>query len=104
MHESIIPIIVSHGEGKVSIPKSHNLKKITMAYVDNSGKKTMLYPNNPNGSVSGATGFCNNDGRINIMMPHPERLMHINNFSWAPPKWKTSPWVKLFNNAREWVD
>ena len=38
------------------------------------------------------------------MMPHPERLMHINNFSWAPPKWKTSPWVKLFNNAREWVD
>jgi phosphoribosylformylglycinamidine synthase len=104
MHESIIPIIVSHGEGKVTVSKSHDLKKITMAYVDDSGKKTTLYPNNPNGSVSGATGFCNNDGRINIMMPHPERLIHINNFSWAPPKWKTSPWVKIFNNAREWVD
>ena len=104
MHESIIPIIVSHGEGKVTVSKSNDLKKITMAYVDNSGNKTTSYPNNPNGSVSGATGFCNNDGRINIMMPHPERLMHINNFSWAPPKWKTSPWVKLFNNAREWVD
>jgi phosphoribosylformylglycinamidine synthase len=104
MHNSIIPIIVSHGEGKISITNSKNLKKITMSYVDNYGNKTKDYPFNPNGSIDGATGFCNIDGRINIMMPHPERLLHINNFSWAPSDWKISPWLKLFINAREWVD
>jgi phosphoribosylformylglycinamidine synthase len=75
-----------------------------MSYVDNYGNKTQDYPFNPNGSIDGATGFCNIDGRINIMMPHPERLLHINNFSWAPSDWKISPWLKLFINAREWVD
>ena len=29
MHESIIPIIVSHGEGKVAVSESNDLKKIT---------------------------------------------------------------------------
>ena len=104
MHGSIIPIIVSHGEGKVFSSNTKGLKKITMTYVDNKGKKTMKYPSNPNGSSGGATGFCNNDGRINIMMPHPERLIHINNFSWTPSKWKVSPWLKMFINAREWIN
>ena len=98
------PIIVSHGEGKVFSSNTKGLKKITMTYVDNKGKKTMKYPFNPNGSNGGATGFCNNDGRINIMMPHPERLIHINNFSWTPSKWKVSPWLKMFINAREWIN
>jgi phosphoribosylformylglycinamidine synthase len=48
-----------------------------MSYVDNYGNKTKDYPFNPNGSIDGATGFCNIDGRINIMMPHPERLCYI---------------------------
>ena len=82
MEKSVIPIIVSHGEGKISIKNKASIKKATMQYVDMSGKYTEEYPYNPNGSLSGVTGFCNNDGRINIMMPHPERLSHINNFSW----------------------
>ncbi len=104
MHKSILPIIVSHGEGKISIKNKSSIKKVIMQYVDTAGKCTEEYPYNPNGSLNGVTGFCNNDGRINIMMPHPERLAHINNFSWAPEEWKLSPWLKLFNNAREWVD
>tara|TARA_Y100000389_G_scaffold117775_1_gene114945 strand:+ start:433 stop:3474 length:3042 start_codon:yes stop_codon:yes gene_type:complete len=104
MQNSIIPIIVSHGEGKISITKTTQLKKVTMAYVDSSGLKTTKYPFNPNGSIDGATGFCNNDGRINIMMPHPERLIHVNSFSWAPKQWKLSPWLKIFSNARQWID
>ena len=104
MDKSILPIIVSHGEGKISIKNRNMIKKATMQYVDMKGKYTNEYPYNPNGSLDGIAGFCNNDGRINIMMPHPERLPHINNFSWAPEEWKISPWLKLFNNAREWVN
>ena len=104
MHKSVLPIIVSHGEGKISIKNESSIKKATMQYVDANGEYTQEYPYNPNGSLNGVTGFCNNDGRINIMMPHPERLSHINNFSWAPEEWKLSPWLKLFNNAREWIN
>ena len=104
MQKSILPIIVSHGEGKISIKNKSSIKKAIMQYVDITGKYTEEYPYNPNGSLNGVTGFCNNDGRINIMMPHPERLTHINNFSWVPEEWKLSPWLKLFNNAREWVN
>ena len=103
MDKSILPVIVSHGEGKISINKK-NVKKPTLSFVDNFGNLTMNYPYNPNGSAHGATGFCNNDGRINIMMPHPERLIHVNNYSWAPKTWKHSPWLKFFINAREWVN
>ena len=28
----------------------------------------------------------------------------IDNFSWAPKKWKNSPWMKMFYNSREWID
>ena len=57
-----------------------------MKFVNPSGQYTEEYPFNPNGSIDGATGFCNNDGRINIMMPHPERLACIDNFSWGTKK------------------
>ena len=104
MQSSILPVIVSHGEGKVLINKNNKIKKSTISFVDSFGKITNQYPFNPNGSYQGSTGFCNNDGRINIMMPHPERLIHINNYSWAPKEWRQSPWLKFFNNAREWVN
>ena len=67
MHKSILPIIVSHGEGKISIKNKSSIKKAIMHYVDRTGKHTEEYPYNPNGSLNGVTGFCNNDGRINIM-------------------------------------
>ncbi len=103
MHNSTLPIIVSHGEGRISVKNKKDIKKTTLRFVNPSGQYTEEYPFNPNGSTDGATGFCNNDGRINIMMPHPERLACIDNFSWAPKKWKNSPWMKMFYNAREWI-
>ena len=102
MEGSMIPIIVSHGEGRIDIQNKKQLKQVTMKYSLN-GKNTEQYPFNPNGSIDGATGFCNKDGRINIMMPHPERLFSLSNFSWAPEEWKISPWKKLFYNTREWI-
>ena len=35
----------------------------------------MKYPYNPNGSLNGSNGFTNEDGRITILMPHPERFI-----------------------------
>ena len=59
---------------------------------------------NPNGSQAGITGLCNTDGRITIMMPHPERTLRTVNFSWAPQHWPdVSPWRRMFKNARNWV-
>ena len=77
---------------------------IALRYVDHAGAPTEHYPQNPNGSPAGITGLCNADGRVTIMMPHPERTLRGVNFSWAPPEWgDESPWRRMFLNARAWV-
>ena len=60
---------------------------------------------NPNGSPAGITGLCSDDGRVTIMMPHPERLTRADCFSWRPDDWADaeSPWLQMFVSAREWV-
>ena len=76
-----------------------------MKYVDNLGNATEKYPYNPNGSVAGITGLTTKDGRFNIMMPHPERLFRTVQHSWHPDEWgQDGPWLRLFRNARNWVD
>jgi phosphoribosylformylglycinamidine synthase len=51
--------------------------------------------------------LCNTDGRVTIMMPHPERTLRNVNFSWAPRAWRAgadhSPWLRMFRNARRWI-
>jgi len=75
-----------------------------LQYVDAQGVPAEAYPQNPNGSPQGVTGLCNTDGRITILMPHPERTLRTVNFSWAPAEWEEiSPWQRMFQNARRWV-
>ncbi|MEW8430526.1 MAG: hypothetical protein G8D61_12490, partial [gamma proteobacterium symbiont of Ctena orbiculata] len=63
------------------------------------------YPANPNGSPLGIAGLCNSDGRVTIMMPHPERVTRTVQHSWHPEGWdEDAPWLRLFRNARVWVD
>jgi phosphoribosylformylglycinamidine synthase len=102
MTGSKIPVVVAHGEGRTSTISQANA---TMRYIDNSGTVTEKYPLNPNGSNNGLTGFTNDDGRITIMMPHPERVFLSKQFSSLDPEWKNeySPWMKLFINARNWL-
>jgi phosphoribosylformylglycinamidine synthase len=39
------------------------------------------------------------------MMPHPERIFRSVQNSWASPDWgEYSPWMRMFGNARRWVD
>ena len=98
MEGSTIPVMVSHGEGRAVFEQ--NEKNVVARYVDPNHKSTETYPFNPNGSLNGVAGVCNDDGRITIMMPHPERTFLTKQFSWAPKDWgELSPWFKMFDNA-----
>jgi phosphoribosylformylglycinamidine synthase len=66
---------------------------------------TETYPLNANGSPLGMTAFTTPTGRVTILMPHPERVFRTVQMSWHPAGWpEDSPWMKLFYNARSWVD
>ena len=56
------------------------------------------------GSPRGICAVTTRDGRVTIMMPHPERVFRTVAMSWHPPEWgEDSPWMRLFRNARDWV-
>ena len=110
MEGSMIPIATSHGEGRVQYSNDGDMNAlieasgVTIRYVDNFGQPAIHYPDNPNGSESGFAGFCSKDGRSTIMMPHPERVMRTEQFSWCPDDWKDhGPWARFFVNARDWI-
>ena len=110
MWGSRLPIIVSHGEGHVVLEmgKEQRVKEnklIALRYIDSLGIPTIDYPANPNGSPNGITGITTPDGRITILMPHPERVFRTIQFSWHPKEWgEMSPWMRVFYNARAWVN
>jgi phosphoribosylformylglycinamidine synthase len=65
---------------------------------------TEQYPLNANGSPLGMTAFTTADGRVTILMPHPERVFRTAAMSYHPGDWgEDSPWMQLFYNARGWV-
>ncbi|MGN2254368.1 phosphoribosylformylglycinamidine synthase [Frateuria sp. GZRe12] len=105
MAGSRIPVAVAHGEGRVSFPYACSPSKAQAAvrFVDNRGKPTENYPLNPNGSPGGLAGFTAADGRVTILMPHPERVFRSVQLSWHPDSWgEDSPWMRMFRNARVW--
>ncbi|TVS11416.1 MAG: phosphoribosylformylglycinamidine synthase [Wenzhouxiangella sp.] len=106
MAGSVLPIVTAHGEGRADFgDRIPDAEQVVMRYVDGLGEPTERYPDNPNGSPLGITGLTSRDGRITILMPHPERLLRSVNFSWAPPEWgEGSPWMRMFHNARYWVN
>jgi phosphoribosylformylglycinamidine synthase len=107
MAGSRIPVAVAHGEGRVSFPSACSPSKAQAAvrFVDNRGKPTENYPLNPNGSPGGLAGFTAADGRVTILMPHPERVFRSVQLSWHPDSWgEDSPWMRMFRNARVWCD
>ena len=110
MTGSQLMIAVAHGEGRIELAQSDldalSAKQQTaLRYVDNYGQAAEHYPVNPNGSVGGLNGFCSEDGRVTIMMPHPERVTRVLQHSYAPKSWGQgdAPWSRLFDNARIFV-
>ncbi len=110
MQGSTLPVVVAHGEGRAEVSNDsldymNKRNQITLNYINNNLQITDIYPFNPNGSPQGATGFCNEDGRFTIMMPHPERLFRSVQYSWHPSEWKEDgAWLKMFRNARKLLD
>ncbi|MEQ1662492.1 MAG: phosphoribosylformylglycinamidine synthase [Thiobacillus sp.] len=103
MAGSMMPIVVSHGEGRVVFrDPTHAAQALaTLRYVDHRGAATEIYPANPNGSAGGLTGFTTDDGRFSILMPHPERVFRAAQLSWKPDSLTgDSPWLRMFRNAR----
>ncbi|MBA1264862.1 phosphoribosylformylglycinamidine synthase [Stutzerimonas stutzeri] len=111
MAGSRLPIAIAHGEGHaefssaVALQAADRSGTVALRYVDNHGKVTERYPANPNGSPLGITGLTNRDGRVTIMMPHPERVFRAVTNSWRPDEWQEDGgWMRMFRNARVWVD
>ncbi|WP_462322942.1 phosphoribosylformylglycinamidine synthase, partial [Halochromatium sp.] len=108
MQGARLPIVVSHGEGRAEFSDAAQQQAAgpltALRYIEADGTPAIRYPANPNGSPDGMTGLCNTDGRVTIMMPHPERIFRTVQQSWHPDDWgEDSPWMRLFRNARVWV-
>ena len=108
-----LPVAVAHGEGRIQLSDEQDLqllnkqRQVTLRYIDNGGNVTQRYPYNPNGSEEGVTGLTSKDGRVSIMMPHPERVFRGVQNAWqsgADSQSEDAPWLRIFRNARMWVD
>ncbi len=111
MAGSRLPIVVAHGEGRIQFSNRNDKsaleagQQINLRYIDHNNSITEMYPLNPNGSEQGITGVTSEDGRFTIMMPHPERVYRAVQHSWHPDEWQEDgPWMRLFRNARVFVD
>ncbi|MGE5118055.1 MAG: phosphoribosylformylglycinamidine synthase [Betaproteobacteria bacterium] len=107
MAGSRLPIAVSHGEGYADFSQRGDASAVQRAlrFVDHHGRPTEAYPFNPNGSPGGLTGVTTPDGRFTALMPHPERVFRNAQLSWTPGELDApSPWMRIFRNARRWVD
>ncbi|CWM89262.1 TPA: phosphoribosylformylglycinamidine synthase [Neisseria meningitidis] len=106
MQGSSLPVVVSHGEGRADFAlHGGNISAdlgIALQYVDGQNQVTQTYPLNPNGSPQGIAGITNADGRVTIMMPHPERVYRAAQMSWKPEgRTELSGWYRLFAGARK---
>ena len=108
MAGSTLPIAIAHGEGRATFNHDADptrINNIALQYVDHQGDITQSYPHNPNGSEQAIAGVTNESGRVTIMMPHPERVFRAVQCSHRPRDWdERSPWLRMFENARAWVD
>jgi len=111
MENSVLGIWVQHGEGRAHFPDEKILESVLeqnlvpLRYADDEGLPTESYPLNPNGSPLGIASLCSPDGRHLALMPHPERSFLPWQWPWMPEDWpgrETSPWMRLFENARIW--
>nr|ABW87767.1 phosphoribosylformylglycinamidine synthase [Arabidopsis thaliana] len=115
MEGSTLGVWAAHGEGRAYFPDEGVLDHMLhsdlapLRYCDDDGNVTEAYPFNLNGSPLGIAAICSPDGRHLAMMPHPERCFLMWQFPWYPTSWDVekagpSPWLKMFQNARDWLE
>ncbi len=108
---------VRHGEGKFYtgdpelIPRLFTSGQVVVQYADDQYQApAMSYPLNPNGSLEGIAGICDESGTIFGIMPHPEAYLFPHNHPlWTqdsalgrdlPPEGRG---VLIFRNAAAYV-
>jgi phosphoribosylformylglycinamidine synthase len=110
MAGSLLPIAVSHGEGRAEFPSPEAAAAcaasglVGFRYVQHDRSVATSYPANPSGTPFGIAALSNADGRVTITMPHPERSFRYLQNSWRPRlAVGYSGWMRLFRNARRFV-
>jgi len=110
MAGSLLPVAVAHGEGRAEFLSDAAARDcvasglVAVRYVDAAGELAATYPANPSGTPFGIAALSNLDGRITIIMPHPERSFRYLQNSWRPAgAGEYSGWMRLFRNARRFV-
>ncbi|MGB1349080.1 MAG: phosphoribosylformylglycinamidine synthase [Flavobacteriaceae bacterium] len=90
---------ISHGEGKFSLPYEESNYNIVAKYTYSQ------YPHNPNGSDYNTAMLCDSSGRHLVTMPHIERSIYPWNWAHYPDNRSdtVSPWLRAFENARDWI-
>ncbi|MGH8199514.1 MAG: phosphoribosylformylglycinamidine synthase [Steroidobacteraceae bacterium] len=111
MEGSFLPIAVAHGEGHAEFESPAAAAEclqggwVGFRYVNHDHSVASRYPYNPSGSPLGIAALSNLDGRVTITMPHPERSFRYVQNSWRPRNaGEYSGWMRLFRNARRFVD
>ncbi|OMJ11822.1 Phosphoribosylformylglycinamidine synthase [Smittium culicis] len=112
------PIAVAHGEGRAVFDSDDQKRGFNelglgaIKYYQNNGSansetEMIPYPYNPNGSDMNVAGCMSDDGRVLIMMPHPERVLLASSNSYVPhdkkKQWEYGAWARMFINTRIWV-
>ena len=110
MDGSMMPIAVAHGEGRAEFANPAEANRfsdgglVSARYVEGDRRIATRYPANPNGSPFGIASVTNEDGRVTLTMPHPERSFRYVQNSWRPDgAGEYSGWFRMFGNARRWV-
>ena len=72
----VLRIPIAHGEGNYfadpqTLEQLESSRRIVLRYCDEAGQLSDI--SNPNGSVHGIAGICNEQRNIVGLMPHPER-------------------------------
>jgi phosphoribosylformylglycinamidine synthase len=110
MEGSMLPIAVAHGEGRAEFAGDDQALAfsdgglVAARYIEGNRMVAANYPANPNGSPFGIAAITNEDGRVTLTMPHPERSFRYAQNSWRPDgAGEHSGWFRMFGNARRWV-
>ena len=103
---------IRHGEGKFVTSSQEILEEIerkNLAVLKYSDPEylnpTMEFPLNPNGSMNGIAGICDESGLLMGLMPHPEAFHHRTNH----PRWtreelpEDGDGLIIFRNAADYV-
>ena len=108
MEDAQLVAPVAHGYGRFSALSDNSSHLISAVYCHHNGDTALTYPINPNGSSQGIAGLCSADGRVTLLMPHPERRYLAHQCPWQHPQtpaWHSqfSPWFRMLQNALVFV-